>query len=248
MALFRRLASSAGDPDPLNNYKGWSDTAVYSAGDVVLAVVCDPTENNTPQVRVFRCKSIPPAGVRPPRYPNDINGGTAASFPLENTYWIEDMPGGTDLVEDSIELLPDGIGLQTITDPTATYKGVLFDRYLRTGAILFDRQGNLEHLSYTITGTSVLGQRIGLPANGRIGFESAQYTLNSQIGVVLYENEPFLNQPGATEGDANPFARVPGVLNPPASQDDEIQEEIWLDNNATMLLVNRYSGELVRAR
>jgi len=238
MMLFRRTDTAGGDPDPMNNYKGWSSTATYNVGDRVLAVVRDWTENNAPQSRVFRCKVVPAVGVRPPRFPGE-NAAYPLPFPMENAFWVEDTAGGTESVDDSVELLPAGVGLQTITDSTVTPT----DRYLRTGAILFDKQGHLEHLTYVIPGASTLGQRIGLSPAGGIGGVS----LYSQMGVVLYDTEMFRNQAGTSEGDASAYVQVPGLA-PPASLFLENAEETWLDNNAAMLLVNRYGGELMRAR
>ena len=253
MALIRVTALN----DTQQNSKAWTENVYYYPGDQVLAIVRDTFEGNRPQARLFRCKqphqshSFPlPQSNRPPRYPGEDPNYTE-SYPMQNLWWVEVQSAGASTVNDDIELLPVGVGVQTANDVTAvdTANGLVYDRYLRTGVILFDKQGRLEHLDYRITGDTTLGQRIGLAPAGSIGGSNATYTytLYSQLGVVLYDTEMFRNQSGFTEGDRSPLVQIPGLAAPtPAA--NEVPEENWIDANGTLLLVNRYSGELLRAR
>lgn len=64
----------------------------------------------------------------------------------------------------------------------------------------------------------------------------------SQIGFVLFEREPFENR---TDGSTLADAQIDGR---DYDNDTPIEEneEIWIDENATPVLVNRYNGTLVR--
>ena len=58
--------------------------------------------------------------------------------------------------------------------------------------------------------------------------------LRSQSGFVLFDQETFQNA-GGTDADNSPSASA------------EVNEEQWLDTNATPIFINRYNGTLIRA-
>jgi hypothetical protein len=76
---------------------------------------------------------------------------------------------------------------------------------------------------------------------------------HSQFGFVLFDNEAYrsaIPQPGSTsyrvEYDLQ-FTNASGALYGTGGEGTkEKEEENWLDNNSTPLLVNRYNGTLVR--
>jgi prepilin-type N-terminal cleavage/methylation domain-containing protein len=72
--------------------------------------------------------------------------------------------------------------------------------------------------------------------------------VRSQFGIVLYDNETFMNQFGGL-GAGYADAQLSGYVYtaaPPTGNGKEIDEEQWLDTNATPLLINRYNGTLMR--
>jgi hypothetical protein len=117
------------------------------------------------------------------------------------------------------------------------------DRYVRTGVILFDSQGRLSSSPLSLRAGSALGDTIGLIATTPV----AGIPFYTQLGVVLYDRQAFVNQPGNTEGDY--------VLNgiptlqpdpPPGARAQEATEELWIDQNSLPLFVNRFNGNLLR--
>ena len=61
----------------------------------------------------------------------------------------------------------------------------------------------------------------------------------SQFGLVMYQLDDFTNNGGSQEDPT--ISGQPYTLNGP-----EYNEEVWLDNNATPLMINRYNGTLVK--
>lgn len=242
MVIVTNAMALTGDADPNEQYKPWTPGATYQVGDRVVAITKDLVENGgivgggKPMARRFYCKIMNIAGNAncPPL--------TGTTFPFSNTFWQEVEAGfGADVFPgEDFELLPAGVGVQTAVGAFTGY-----DRYLRTGMILFDQQGRLESQPYVVGTTSVIGQRMGLiaPIGGTRADRSVLY---SQGGVVLYDTEMFRNQSGFTEADYDPVVQLPGQ--PVVTAAAETPEEAWLDVNTSLLLVNRYSGELLRAR
>ena len=153
------------------------------------------------------------------------------------------VEGNLELVGDvDVQALPSGIGVQLVNDPQGLTS---VDRYVRTGLILFDRQGRLDSLNYAIQSDSALGRLLKLtgPFIPPL-LPSSQYRIRSQFGVAVYDLQAFRNHPGNTEGDAG-FV-VPNLSSPTAYDSDERDEEDWLSQNAAVLMVNRLNGTLVK--
>ena len=149
------------------------------------------------------------------------------------------------------QLLPKGIGVQVIIQPTSQTAGGYQERYVRTGIILFDPQGRLVLRVLKLPKTTTLGEYIEL------GVDAEQ--ILSGVGVALYNQTAFknlttpngpasemdwiyLNVPGNTyriSSGAAPFNDYPS-----AAFADESAEEDWLANNTVPVLINRFSGSL----
>ncbi len=241
MVLVKRTNGMLTDADGLEQYKGWKNGWAYLGaanptpppqfidapeGQRVLYVVRDALEkdqNNNDRLRVAwyqRTVANPASDNSPP-----ATGGT-------NAEWADVVLGDTDsyvgVGDTDIQYLPAGIGLQLVNEPRA-----VSDRYLRTGAIFFDRQGRLDALPYAVRHDSKLGIMMKL---------TSDLTANvvSQFGVALFDLPAFGGNPNNTEGDL--AYAVPG-LNPPV---DETAEETWIDTNALVQMVNRANGTLNR--
>ena len=170
-----------------------------------------------------------------------------------NSFWL---PASTalDLVADTdFQQLPAGVGVQLInSNPTGRAN---FDRYLRMGCIMFDRNGFFTSVPWSVASGTPLGKAMHLAAD--LDIPPAPLTapppLYSQFGLALYDRQTYLAQQNAgnnfVEGDFifKGIAFQPG-LGPkfPASFADEDAKEKWLDNNSLPLLIDRYSGNLIK--
>jgi Tfp pilus assembly protein FimT len=243
--------SLAPEPPGLEQYKSWrqfqengTTATQYTEGDVVIVLAMDndvtPAKLTT---QLFVCKLA--------------HTSSATSGPPANaTYWgTLDQAEIDTLAGYEYQLLPPGVGAQTVNDPDPT-PGVVGggapaagrDRYIRTGMILFDGSGALMHRKYTISPPPntndptklffIMGydQRGGALNNTAVGAAVA-YPLFSQLGVVLYDEELFKTAGG---DDTDP------TVDNAAYNTTEISEESWLDQNSLSLMINRYNGTLVR--
>jgi len=73
----------------------------------------------------------------------------------------------------------------------------------------------------------------------------------SQYGVVVFQQEAYLGQRSPTQPEAlytDPTPALPSTPLPSYSTGSPTQltEENWLDQNATPLLIDRYTGTLIR--
>jgi len=231
-----------GDPneDVYANYKGWSllgysvlptgetteTTTVYQKGQEVIAVVPDAGEpyGGKPIVQRYyatgrhtsRKATVPPAS--PP-------WGTAL-----NIMYLDFV------VDGDLEALPAGVGCQLINDPKSISAP---DRYVQTGAIVFDGQGRLVSLPMAIGASSGMGSLLRLAKDIP---DPASFTpFMTQLGAVLYDVEAFRTQ-GFTEGDSVIAVGGPAITYKP----EEELEESWLDENGRQLMVGRYNGNLLR--
>lgn len=66
--------------------------------------------------------------------------------------------------------------------------------------------------------------------------------LKSQVGFVLFDGVALINLHGANGRDVDEDPQISGK----PYDEDEKSEEKWLDDNASPVLINRYSGALVR--
>jgi Tfp pilus assembly protein FimT len=163
--------------------------------------------------------------------------------------------------------LPTGVGVQTICnayfDSTGARKT---DGYLNLGVILFDGSGRLVSQNYGISHYSKLASVAGLGgvdypvANGTIespytSVAPFSYGVPSQYGLVVFQREAFVAQNFSTSDPAYNISNSNGY--PPSLQitaytdtsngPSQQAEENWLDTNATPLLIDRYTGTLIRA-
>jgi hypothetical protein len=229
------LISTSTDSPFLDQYKAWRTGFAYPAGARVIFMTRDTTE--TPP--------SPQGKLLTKIYERlDFDIGNTTQSPVtsgpsfDNTHWALVVEGTlqTPVDEGDIQMLPPGVGAQLLNDPRGNTLLQGWDRYVRIGVIVFDPQGKLAYIPYTIPATSAVGKALGLTS--AINPPSANQ-LYSQFGVVLYDRQTFLGQTGHSEQDM-----YTGL---PSGFDDttETSEEIWLDENSTLLMINRVNGTLM---
>lgn len=136
--------------------------------------------------------------------------GNGASW---GTEWSADVLA-IDLVPDRDQLrLPTGINLRGAGNVPAI-------PYVAPAVVLFDENGQLTVREYVFSPDSDLA--LQLAPSGAINQQA-----RSQIGLMLFEDEPFQN---ATQGFTEPSPT----------------HTAWINQNATPLLVNRYNGTIVK--
>ncbi len=233
---------STSEEDPYLNYKAWhqklgpdgsnsGNATSYLAGHEVVELTRVQDDD-----LAFNKRDR----MVPRRYfatSNHTSGGNPASG---SGPWAL-MPSGKitfDLLDDGdAQSLPEGVGCQLIND----LKGPNSERYLQTGCIVFDPQGNLASVDMSIMKAGAMGTRIGLFADVPPGPNDV---LKSQLGVVLFDAEAFRGK-RFTSGDLIvPLPLEPGQ--PTVAKSGEDAEEAWLDENALQLLVGRHDGTLLR--
>jgi len=172
-----------------------------------------------------------------------------------------------------LQTLPKGVGLQAVVIPNPTLDAALnsptaihqYDSYVSTACVMFDGEGRLTSQEYGI----YAGERFDTPSPvySRLGFllQSKQNTAKAtspsdqgmmgetQIAIALYDRHAF-HDAGFDENDylAGDFTTLVPPVAPSRNQwatasGNEPQEEQWIDQNATFLLVNRYNGTLLKS-
>ena len=296
MALVKQEGDDTTNPD-LDAYKGWTDgkdqlptlaISYYDSSNTVdgpsfadtltiygkeqfrpaaLPAIAKPT------LRMFKCgrfHATAAAGNSPRRT------SPPAPAPAPGPFWIAAAPLFLDIVANTdLQLLPPGVGVQLINDQKS-FTGVAsyHDRYLRTGCILVDANGQFTSINYDVSPLSRLGRslRLPLPPGGRtlqnqnytaggvatfIGTGAGQsYNLFSQFGLVLYDRQALKAATATTVAPITPFAasdesdwmtrNVLTSFAAPASAADEQHEEDWLDQNSQPLILNRYNATLIK--
>ena len=279
MALVQQ--ASAGE---LGQYSGWATPQPYSAGQIVdqAAVVVNKPQfqyfapGNNIQSVVVSLNSIYvdtnknylgttryavlPYGcklVNGPSYP-----GNRAGIPAGNTYWGP-LSISIDMIADTdFQMLPQGVGAQLLNSNPTNMTPNAWDRYLRMGCIMFDKNGRFESIPWSVNFGSTLGNAVHLTSNLDLTTAAGIQPLYSQFGIVLYDRQSFLakntsaansaiNNPNPTEAD---FIFGSGFFDPaiypaakfPAIWSDEDSEESWLDNNSLPLLIDRYNGTIIK--
>jgi len=167
--------------------------------------------------------------------------------PFQNANWEEYIQGsltyrtvsGEAVADDST--LPPGVAAQLIYDAA----GSTVDRYVRTGLIVFDPQGRLAGgRDFFVNQDSNLGRTL----DSRFGLKNGSGKCISSFGVVLYDRTTFTSK---TTDAGQPFTENDWTLTTlpnlgdASIQADEVEEELWLDENTTPLLINRFSGALM---
>ncbi|HZZ43438.1 MAG TPA: prepilin-type N-terminal cleavage/methylation domain-containing protein [Tepidisphaeraceae bacterium] len=239
----------------MEQYRSWQastvtppNTVTYSVGDVVCyASLKSPTTGERKRaVHLFSCKqaiSNSSTANEPPDQP---------WTPTFNQYWGEITGSDIDsFTTVDYQALPSGISVQLINDPRGN---PAVDRFVRFGMILFDSTGRLECKLYSVQKTSNLGQAVGLTQDLLDTSATPAPFMYSQLGVAIYETEPFRNVSGSTEGDyvmRNYMPNSPSTVQPElgsnANPDNSTDgEEAWIRQNALILFVDRASGALTK--
>jgi type II secretory pathway pseudopilin PulG len=185
------------------------------------------------------------------------NSSTSAAF---NTFLatLYDKVPGTDF-----ELLPSGVGVQLVNDdsrPTGSNVPAS-DRYLQLGAVFFDASGRLTYQPFIFFRGGLIGRGAGF-ANSTYNVaqnQTSSYTpgsngsthavaddpLYSAFGLVVYDRDAWLSQgfpaDWIIEGPNSQSAYGTAAGTP-----TEFGDEAWLDTNGSPLLINRYTGTLLR--
>jgi prepilin-type N-terminal cleavage/methylation domain-containing protein len=175
---------------------------------------------------------------------NARNAYSAASFASPNM-GTEASPnvGGVILFGSNGQLLSSIVGLRGWlgTSANATYSNVAEILYngLTTGNTVKAGESATDTLDRPDVMLAPVAWNTNTAAPLPTEFDRA--VVRSQLGVALYDLESFNNLGSATQTD--PAA---GSNTPYGSNANEKAEEGWLDNNAVLLLVNRYNGTIIR--
>lgn len=203
----------------------------------------------------------------------DVLAGNTDMTPPAAFWYPADINVVDQLPDTGAQLLPIGIGAQLINDwglasvgagGKATAAAPSTDSYVSTGVIMFDGTGRLISTPVSITQQGVIGSAMNMAAIGTGDFPSwtsnasappaaaPLYTnsydqLNSAFGLVIYDGDAFTAQnfdniDPTYEPAISPKSGVYKTGTP-----SEQTEEMWLDQNATPLLINRYNGTVIRA-
>jgi len=242
--VVERMPDADAEEDPYLNYKGWDKASSYTTGQEIIGAVVADDEDPVSKAKTKR-KVVRRFYFQPP---NPGNGPLPNPAPPNvNVTWGSLGTGlCMDFVMDGeLQALPNGVGCQLINDPKNASAP---DRYVQTGCILFDPQGQLTSIDLVIAWNGALGKLLGLQAAPPANI----VTFKSQLGVVLFDAEAFKGKGGGTFSDS--VVAVKGYENmggePVGGQASygasEQKEEAWLDQNGLQLLVSRYSGTLLR--
>ncbi len=185
---------------------------------------------------------------------------------IASVYGTEPQPGDDpeidvylDLLDRDYVALPVGVSCQAIDSsnvPTGDDRYLGFNSrvqgenrptdVLYGGVVLFNTRGELAPLRYGFRVANRTGDPADTTAMARLLFAGQMLNndvfptnlrdrLRSQFGLAVFLNEPFKSNENA--GD---FQVVSG------NWSAEKKEEQWIDSNSVPLLVNRYSGALIK--
>ena len=160
--------------------------------------------------------------------------------------------------------------------------GNAFDHYVRLGAIMFNSQGSVISIPFAVQAqrntpytpaaqpVCLLGRKLGLriqtdpmktgdlasiinPAAAPPNPPSpVVYPLTSQLALLFYDRETFLNQKtqaGDSFTDQDMQYTLPSqAAAVPVTAADKADEETWLDQNGTAVLVSPNNGSLINAK
>jgi hypothetical protein len=239
MVVERNPGSKISQEDPYLHYKGWSlkgfdgmntSGVNYLEGGEVFAPYVENDIGGAKKLVMGRFYSTRDHQALTSNRPVSAEWQGGAFRP---GYLDFDVTGDT-------EQLPTGVACQLINDPKVGSTNAKLDRYVRTGAILFDAQGRLVSQEMVLSPNSAIGELLQMteeapPVNIRV---------RTQLGVVVYDLEHFKNE-GFTENDyVMPIASLGPRL---AGYDrDEEREEAWLDFNAYPMSVGRYTAAIMK--
>ncbi len=148
--------------------------------------------------------------------------------------------------DDDMLQLPAGVGAQLLNN--CTFQGSTTTRtsngYVSYGAILFDGSGKLTSKPISICHSGIIGTRANLVTTATSGenlpSSSSTQVVRSQVGLVLFDLNAYQGAGGSLQYQG--IFKGPAAAYPSA----EAAQELWLDKNATPLLINRYNGTLVK--
>jgi prepilin-type N-terminal cleavage/methylation domain-containing protein len=260
------------DIDPLERYKSWQPTGSYygqttqapttppsipPVPDHAIGLVPDnspagnlpyagyPGEGGKPLTFIFHRISNPvPASAQPL---SGAGNGPPTSVPPNSVPrtategWEILSQGNVDFpqfIDASLadvgetQALPPGVGVQVAVDPEGS---LTTDRYMRTGLILFDPNGRVDVRAFGIKKDSALGAAMGLASDIRMNTNPQP---RSGLGLAFYDQETFVAL-GFSDDDL--------LISLPHLSDvtDESAEETWIDENASVSLINRSAGTLI---
>jgi prepilin-type N-terminal cleavage/methylation domain-containing protein len=185
------------------------------------------------------------------RQQNNANAGNRPANPNGNAFWGDIATSIETLADSDFQILPQGVGVQLINSNPTNQPN--FDRYLRTGCIMFDKKGRFDSVPWAVPANSTLGKALHLAKDLKLVNGAGTQQLYSQFGIAIYDRQTFLAKaPGANPTDAD-FILGSGFFDPAVyptakfpSWADENAEETWLDNNSLPLFVDRYNGTLIK--
>jgi prepilin-type N-terminal cleavage/methylation domain-containing protein len=153
--------------------------------------------------------------------------------------------------------LPSGIGVQTVCNCYFNSNGTrATDGYLNFGVILFDGHGRIVSQNYGVSAYSKLmttsNVKTDYPSIGSstsaspyVFYPTPQYLgFPSQFGLVVFQREAFVSQNFPTTDVVYTTSYSNQNSSTYAAQKPE---EDWLDQNSTPLLLNRYTGTLIKS-
>lgn len=254
----------------LDQYHGWTqnslassqffDAPSYTAGTFQYYASGDPVNTQSRVISLtsalaaadtnFRYLNVTRLDVRPyaALQTHTPSAANRAGTLTGNAFWGAATTDLSFLANTDFQLLPQGVGVQLInSNPTGQPN---FDRYLRTGVIMFDRFGRFESIPYSVSKSSTLGLAMHLSAN----MQPPGLSLYSQFGLVLYDRQTFLAQSSGASNFTEVDFILKGFFDPaiypassfPTAFPDEQTEEAWIDANSLPLLINRYNGSLIK--
>lgn len=214
-------------------FGAWASNTFYPAGSYVTnggnnyVAPADVTASGTFQASNWQ--------QLPVSLTNLLSGGVAG-YP---SFQLYDQVPDTDL-----ESLPAGVDVQLVND---NGNSATVDRYLHVGVIMFDSTGKLTSQPFVIYRQGLIGRAAYPGATFDIAdnLVKPDYPLYSQFGLVLLDRDAFTNQnfpPNDPAIDGSSYGTTGSA--PPSEAD----EENWLDQNASPLLINRYNGTLLQAQ
>jgi prepilin-type N-terminal cleavage/methylation domain-containing protein len=199
--------------------------AIYNRQTIGVCFFIDPNSQQTAMAEV-QVQTLYNGTTNTPLFTPRTPSNNGSVYSLEYVNNADPNTPGNYIFYRDIVLLPKGVGV-ALNNNTYTYNpyGVwtptsgppTFDRYLRTGVIMFNSDGSLASIPFgipvteTFPGaasavTNLLCQRIGMQSSSTVDFASnvsapgtppPPYPLISSVGLVVFDSDTYLNQRAA---------------------------------------------------